>query len=45
MFQVLTQPVRIGDLLRDEIFTGEARYRVELAVTGEDVVSVARREK
>jgi hypothetical protein len=41
VFQALAQPVRIGDVMHYEIFTGEARYRVELAVTGEDMVSVA----
>lgn len=40
-FRALTQPVQVGDLLHYEVFTGEARYRVELAVTGEDTIAVA----
>ncbi len=41
VFRALVQPVQIGDSRRYEIFTGEARYRVELDVLGEDTVSVA----
>ncbi len=41
IFHALVQSVQVGDARRYEIFTGEARYRVELDVTGEDTVSVA----
>jgi hypothetical protein len=41
IFRALAQPIKVGDLLHYEVFTGEARYRVELAITGEDTVAVA----
>lgn len=40
IFQALDRPAQIGDRWRYEIFTGEARYRVELTVTGEDTITV-----
>ncbi len=40
IFRALSQPVGTGDTLRYEVFTGEARYRVELTVTGEEPVTV-----
>ena len=41
IFRALVQPVHAGEVVRSEVFTGEARYRVELTVTGEDTVTVA----
>jgi hypothetical protein len=41
IFRALTEPFRNGDTLRYEVFTGEARYRVELHVEGEDLISIA----
>lgn len=41
VFQALAQPVHVGDVLPYQVFTGEARYRLELTVAGEDVVTVA----
>jgi len=41
IFQALDRPVHVGDNWRYEIFTGEARYRVELAVVSEDTITVA----
>ncbi|MBI1814477.1 MAG: DUF3108 domain-containing protein [Deltaproteobacteria bacterium] len=40
IFRALAQPVRIGDTMRYEVFTGEARYRVELSVAGEETITV-----
>jgi len=40
IFRALSQPVHVGDTLRYEVFTGEARYRVELAIIGEEAVTV-----
>src|ERR1700687_519361 len=41
IFRALSEPVHIGDTLRYEVFTGEARYRVEFTITGEEGVTVA----
>lgn len=41
IFRALAQPIRVGDVFDYEVFTGEASYRVELHVIGEDVVTVA----
>jgi len=41
IFRAMVQPIKVGDLLHYEVFTGEARYRVELAITGEEKVRVA----
>lgn len=40
IFRALVQPVHLGEVMRSEVFTGEARYRVEITVTGEDTVTV-----
>ena len=40
IFRALSQPVHVGDALRYEVFTGEARYRVELTVDGEEPITV-----
>ncbi len=40
IFQALAQPLAAGRSLTYEVFTGEARYRVELVVTGEETVRV-----
>jgi len=39
-FQALSQPIHVGDTFRYDVFTGEASYRIELHVLGEDVVTV-----
>ncbi len=41
IFRALAEPLYVGDTLQYEIFTGEARYRVQLVISGEDVLSVA----
>jgi hypothetical protein len=41
IFRALSQPVRVGDTLRYEVFTGESRYRVELAIAGDEEVTVS----
>jgi hypothetical protein len=41
IFRALAEPLYVGDTLQYEIFTGEARYRVQLVIIGEDVLSVA----
>jgi len=40
IFRALARPLSSGDTFRYEVFTGEARYRVELRVVGEDTVHV-----
>jgi len=41
IFHALSQPVHVGETLKYEVFTGEARYRVELEVKGEGPITVA----
>ena len=41
IFHALSRPIHLGDTVHYEIFTGEARYRVELRVKGEGPVTVA----
>jgi len=40
IFRALSQPIRVGDTLRYDVFTGESRYRVELDIKGEDTITV-----
>jgi uncharacterized protein YaaQ len=40
IFRALAQSVQVGDTMQYEVFTGEARYRVELSVAGEETITV-----
>ena len=40
VFHALVQPVQLGDTLHYDVFTGEARYLIELHIRSEEVVTV-----
>ena len=40
-FHALSEPIHVGDTFRYAVFTGEASYRVELNVIGEETITVA----
>ena len=41
IFRALAQPIHVGDTFHYAVFTGEASYRVELDVIGEETITVA----
>jgi hypothetical protein len=43
IFRALNEPLRVGQQMRYEVFTGESRYRVDLTVQAEERLEVAGR--